>query len=61
MSAAQRVQTWVLTNADAVARYERVQAEVRTIGVVDLTTLLVISRELRNLIHRAAGQPDADD
>ncbi len=59
--AKKRVDQWMTTHADAVGRYERVLSEVRSLGSADVTTLLVVSREVRNLIHRAAGEPDDED
>ncbi len=55
------VEDWVSAHAEAIARYEQVIAEVRSLGNFDVTTLLVVSREVRNLIHRAAGEPDGEE
>ncbi len=55
------VDRWMSAHAEAIARYEQVISEVRSLGNFDVTTLLVVSREVRNLIHRAAGEPEGED
>ena len=48
-----RVERWVQRNGSDVARFRQTIAEIRSVPT-DLTTLLVASREVRNLIGRTA-------
>jgi glutamate dehydrogenase len=48
------VERWIQQNLNEVTRFRHTIAEIRT-GPTDLTTLLVASREVRNLISRTAG------
>ena len=48
-----RVERWVQRNANEVTRFRQTIAEIRSVPT-DLTTLLVASREVRNLISRTA-------
>ncbi len=47
-----RVADWAASRSDALSRYERVLSEIRALANADVPTLLVVSREVRNLIRR---------
>ena len=50
---------WLAENASAVERSLQVLADVRSGGALDLATLSVAVREIRNLIHSSGTQEPA--
>jgi glutamate dehydrogenase len=49
LSPASRIDTWVAANADTLAQWERMQADMRTAGKADFATLSVGAETLRRL------------
>ncbi|MGI9602247.1 MAG: NAD-glutamate dehydrogenase domain-containing protein, partial [Acidimicrobiales bacterium] len=52
-----RVERWLGLHAAPVAYFRGTVAEIRSLATTDLTTLLIASREVRNLISRTGSAP----
>jgi NAD-specific glutamate dehydrogenase len=50
---ASAIDVWSERNAAAIDRCQKMLAEIRSARVYDTTTLPVVMRELRNLVHSA--------